>query len=141
MSPWVWAVGALLAALVELHAPGYYVIWIAAGAGLTAIIGFLFDPALETQLAVFSAASLCCCVIGYFVYRRITRPHAASLVNERNAQMIGARGIVAEDFANGQGKVRLGDTVWLAEGPDLPKGAPVVVKAMRGTKAVVAPAV
>lgn len=51
--------------------------------------------------------------------------------------MIGQRGTVAADFVHGRGKVRLGDSVWLAEGPDLPQGAPVVVISVRGTSVVV----
>ncbi len=54
--------------------------------------------------------------------------------------MLGARGMVCEPFVNGHGKVRLGDSVWLAAGPDLADGTPVVVSAVRGTRLVVQPA-
>ncbi len=48
--------------------------------------------------------------------------------------MVGAHGTVCEAFVNGRGKVRIGDTVWLADGPDLAEGAPVVVAGVRGTR-------
>ena len=48
--------------------------------------------------------------------------------------MIGARGTVCQAFVNGRGKVRIGDTVWLADGPDLAEGTPVVVAGVRGTR-------
>ena len=48
--------------------------------------------------------------------------------------MIGAHGTVCETFVNGRGKVRVGDTVWLADGPDLAEGSPVVVAGVRGTR-------
>ena len=51
--------------------------------------------------------------------------------------MVGARGTVCEPFFNGRGKVRLGDGVWLADGPDLAEGMPVAVKAVHGTRLVV----
>jgi membrane protein implicated in regulation of membrane protease activity len=44
------------------------------------------------------------------------------------------RGIVCEAIRNGEGKVRLGDGVWLAAGPDMPEGTPVVVDGVHGTK-------
>ena len=46
--------------------------------------------------------------------------------------MLGSRGTVCEPFAGGQGKVRLGDGVWLASGPELAEGTPVVVTAVQG---------
>ena len=51
--------------------------------------------------------------------------------------MIGARALCACPFLNGHGKVRLGDSVWLAEGPDLAEGTPVTVKSVRGTSLIV----
>ena len=51
--------------------------------------------------------------------------------------MVGARGTVCDAFFNGRGKVRVGDGVWLADGPDLPEGTPIVVSAVRGTRLVV----
>ena len=53
--------------------------------------------------------------------------------------MLGSRGVVCEAFASGQGKVRLGDGVWLASGPELAAGSPVVVTAVHGTRLVVEP--
>ncbi len=139
MSAWIWAAAAIVTAFVELHAPGFYLIWIALGAAITAVAIWATDLALEAQLVTFAAASACCCVGGHFVYRRMTRrPPGEIALIERERQMVGAHGVVAEALTNGQGKIRLGDTVWLAEGPDLPQGAKVVVTAMHGTTAVIA---
>lgn len=138
---WAWAIGALLLAIFELHAPGFYLIWIALGAGVAALGALLFDLALPHQLEIFAAASVASCVIGFFVYRRLlgTEP-AAHARNVRDQQMVGERAVVAEPIRNGHGKIRLGDTVWLAEGPEMPAGAPVIVTGMRGTTAIVSPA-
>jgi len=138
---WAWAIGALVLALFELHAPGFYLIWLALGAGTVALATFAFGFGVEAQLLTFAAASLVSCVMGFFVYRRVLRDEPAALArNARDRQMVGAHAVVAEPIRNGRGKIRLGDTVWLAEGPDLPEGAAVVVTAVRGTTAVVAAA-
>jgi membrane protein implicated in regulation of membrane protease activity len=138
MNPWIWAVGALVVALVELHSPGFYLVWIAAGAAITAAVSLMLDLSLSTQIVTFAVASMCSCVCGYFVYKRTLRPHRGqSVVNQRDLQMVGTRGVVHEPIKNGCGKVRLGDSVWLAEGYDMPEGTHVVVRAMRGTIAVV----
>jgi membrane protein implicated in regulation of membrane protease activity len=139
MSAWPWATAALLVALVELVAPGLYLVWIAAGAAITAAATGALGLALETQLLVFAAASLASCTIGFFVYRALARQRPDDpTVNQRGLDLIGAHGTVAEPFRDGRGKVRLGDSVWLAEGPgDLAQGAAIVVTRLRGTTAIV----
>jgi inner membrane protein len=41
--------------------------------------------------------------------------------------------VVVEPIEGGRGKVRVGDTIWPAEGPDLPAGSHVRVTAANGT--------
>jgi len=138
---WAWAIGALLLAIFELHAPGFYLIWIALGAAIAALATFGFALALEGQLLTFAAASLASCLAGFFVYRRVLGGATPPLLlNLRGRQLVGTHAVVAEPIRNGHGKIRTGDTVWLCEGPDLPAGAPVVVTGMRGTTAIVDPA-
>ena len=58
-------------------------------------------------------------------------------LNQRGAQKIGRRAVVDETFVNGSGKVRLGDTLWLAEsdnGENLSEGAMVEITRAEGTK-------
>ena len=139
MHPWIWAIGALAAAVLEIVVPGAYLIWIAAGAAITALACFAFDLALTTQLVIFIVASSATCIVGYFVYQRLITPRAGNApLNQRELEMIGAQGTIFEAIVNGQGKVSLGDSVWRAEGSDMPAGTAVVVTALRGTMVVVA---
>jgi membrane protein implicated in regulation of membrane protease activity len=138
MTTWYWAIAAGIVAYVEMHAPGFYLIWIACGAATTAAAVGTFDLSTEAQLITFAAASAAFCIAGYFVYRHLNsiKPNELPL-NRRELQIIGKEGVVYEPLINGYGKVRLGDTVWLAEGPDLPAEAPIVVRGLRGTTVVV----
>lgn len=139
MHPWIWAIGALAAAVLEIVVPGAYLVWIALGAAITALACFAFDLALTSQLVIFIVASSAACLVGYFVYQRLIAPRAGNApLNQRELEMIGAQGVVFEAIVNGQGKVSLGDSVWIAEGPDMPVGASVVVTALRGTIVIVA---
>ena len=54
-------------------------------------------------------------------------------LNQRGAQLIGRVLVVAEAIEGGRGRVRVGDTLWQAEGPDLPRGAKVKVAAAKAT--------
>jgi membrane protein implicated in regulation of membrane protease activity len=139
ISWWAWVILAGILALAELHVPGSYLVWIAFGAALTGLVAAAFGVSLGGQLASFAAASALSCIVGYYVYRRVHRAasQGETHLNERGLAMVGARGTVCETFFNGRGKVRLGDGVWLADGPDLGEGMPVTVRAVRGTRLVV----
>ncbi len=52
-------------------------------------------------------------------------------------QRIGRSLVVEDAIQNGRGKVRVGDTVWQAKGPDTPAGARVTVTGAEGTVLVV----
>ncbi|MBS0533418.1 MAG: NfeD family protein [Proteobacteria bacterium] len=140
LTPWAWAVAAVVIAFLELPVPGSYLIWIACAAALTALAGFVIGWSLSAQLTFFVVACIGTCVAGYFVYRHLDRRgKEAEPVNRRDLDLVGVAATATEAFANGQGRVRLGDTVWLAEcGEDLAAGTPVTVTAVRGTTLVVA---
>ena len=58
-------------------------------------------------------------------------------LNRPAAQLVGRVLLVAEAIDGGRGKVRVGDTLWPAEGPDAPAGAEVRVIAAKATVLVV----
>jgi hypothetical protein len=137
---WGWAILAAALAFLEMHAPGGYLIWIALGAAVTAGIDAVCNLSATIEIVTVTVASGLSCIIGYFVYRRVDRFQSSEpTLNQRNALVVGERGIVCTDIVHGEGKIRLGDTVWLAEGPDLPTGTAVIVKSVRGSRARVMP--
>ena len=54
-------------------------------------------------------------------------------LNRPAAQLVGRVFVVAEAIEHGRGKVRVGDTLWPAEGPDAPAGTEVKVTSANGT--------
>lgn len=54
-------------------------------------------------------------------------------LNRPAVQLVGRVLVVEEAIEGGRGKVRVSDTLWPVEGPDLPAGAQVRVTAARGT--------
>src|SRR5262249_60004346 len=63
----------------------------------------------------------------------LRRPQKAAsdqpLLNRRSEQQIGKVATLTEPIKDGQGRVRIGDTIWRVTGPDLPAGAQVRVTA------------
>jgi membrane protein implicated in regulation of membrane protease activity len=132
---WTWIILAGALALAEMAVPSSYLMWIALGAAVTAIATAATGMVFEGQLAVFATATALSCIAGYFVYRAMESDRDGEVaLNAPRRSMIGARGTVCEAVVNGRGKVRIGDTVWLADGPDLAEGTPVVVAGLRGTR-------
>ena len=60
-------------------------------------------------------------------------------LNRPAAQLVGRVVVVADPIEGGRGKVRVGDTLWPAAGPDMPAGTEVEVTAFDGTLLVVEP--
>jgi len=135
---WGWTIVAAGVGLVELHAPGSYLIWIALGAALTAALHSVWELSITAQVSSFIIASAFSCLAGFFVYRRFDRRLSdGPTLNQRGLLTVGTRGVVCSNLTNGEGKVRLGDTVWLAEGPDLVEGTSIIVRSIRGSRVTV----
>lgn len=129
---WIWgAIGALLV-VVEMLVPGYFLVFPALGALTVAGIGLVFAFGLPGQIVLFAAATALLFAASFRHYRRLTAGAVPDLVNSPD-RLIGAPAIVEEPITAGRGKIRLGDTVWLARGPDLPQGVPVTVTRVDGT--------
>jgi len=126
-----WLLLAIGLAIAEVVAPGIFLIFLALGA---VVAGFsaLATPDLRWQILVFVVASAAAVLLLRSLYRRLLagKPDAASAVGRGP---IGERGIVVEPIRDGRGKVKIRDTVWLAAGPDLPEGTPIVVDRRDGT--------
>lgn len=115
--PWAGAGLALLGALLVLrHDPGG---WLLLGAGVVVLIA---DLTIDFVWARLGAA-------------RSDEPD----LNRRGAQSIGQTLTVVEPIVDGRGKVRLGDTLWPAQGPDCVAGTRVRVTGTAGTLLVVEP--
>ncbi len=130
-----WWLAALVLIGAELIAPGYFLLWVGLSAALMGVLTLLLpDLAPLAQAIVFALLSLATCLI----YWKYIRPVAEQrddqpLLNRKGERMLGRHLVVAEAIVNGRGKVRVGDTVWLAEGSDAPVGSTVEVVGINGT--------
>ena len=134
---WIWATVGLILALLEMIVPGVYLIWLAVAAILTGILAYGMDLSLASQVIIFVSSSL----IAVYSARRFLRdsPIESSdpLLNQRGDRMVGEIALVAHAFDGGTGRVKLGDSEWLARGPDLDVGAKVRVTGSDGAILVV----
>ena len=138
-----WWILALVLIGAELLTPGYFLIWIGFAAAALGIVTF-FAPELSflVQAVLFAVLALVSCFVYWrFVRKVVNESSDQPLLNRRAEQFIGQRYILDTAIVGGKGKVRIGDSPWLAEGPDLPAGAEVEVVSVSGTTVKVRAAV
>lgn len=142
LGPWNWFIVAALLLALETVVPGVHFLWFGLAAAAVGIIALLLGAiglgiAWPLQVILFAALA----VATVFMVRRWARPDltASDLpdLNARSSQYVGRIFAVAEPIVAGRGKVKVGDTLWAAEGPDLPQGARVRVTGSHGTVLVV----
>ena len=136
---WVWLTIGLLLAALEMVVPGVYLIWLAVAAIATGVLTLLLDLSLPMQVVDFVFLAL----IAAFSARRLLRdkPIVSSdpLLNRRLAQLVGETAIVTQAIQDGSGRVKLGDSEWIARGPDAATGAHVRVTGNKGVVLTVEP--
>jgi membrane protein implicated in regulation of membrane protease activity len=140
LGAWNWFILAAIMMLLETIIPGVHFMWFGIAAVIMAGAVLLMPMPLAVQLVAFAVLSL----LIILTARRFWAPQAmktdAPDLNERGMQYVGRIVTVAEPITGGRGKVRVGDTVWTAEGPDLAEGATAKVTGVNGTALVVAAA-
>jgi membrane protein implicated in regulation of membrane protease activity len=120
---------AWLIALISMGLP-----WVGIGLGLYGAWQLSRGDASGWWMLGVGAALVIADVLIDFVWAHptVSRSDQPEL-NRRGAQLVGRVLIVEEAIEGGRGKVRVGDTLWSAEGPDTPAGAEVRVTAARAT--------
>jgi len=137
---WSWLILAGIFLLLELAVPGVFFIWFGAAAVIVGTAALTMGIAWQSQMVLFVILS----IAAAFLARNYMRKHPATsdrpLLNKRAQQHVGRAYVLDQAIENGHGKVRIGDTVWLVEGEDLPKGERVTVTGADGATLLVEPA-
>ena len=134
---WWWLIAAVALGILELLAPGFFLVWIGAAAALTGIVVALLPLALPYQLGIFVLLAFAAVFAGRSYYARNPVTSADPKLNARASRLIGQIVTVEAAIENGKGRVRVGDGVWNARGADAPAGASVVIVAADGTSLTV----
>ena len=131
---WGWAAVGLLLLLLEVLAPGTFMLWLGIAALLTAVSTFVFDLGMALQLVVFALYSAVSVVLGRHYFKWSPGSNAAvSELNQPATRLIGRVVTVIEPIENGRGRVKIADSPWIAEGPDMPVGMRAKIVATEGS--------
>lgn len=135
-----WLTLALVLGAAELLAPGVFLIFLAIAAASTAAICFaLPDVPFVAQIGAFGLWSAIAVLIGRRWYRDFPITTEDAMLSDRSQRLLGQVVTVTEPFVDGRGRVTLGDSVWLAQGPGSEIGARMRVSGVDGSVLVVEP--
>jgi membrane protein implicated in regulation of membrane protease activity len=138
-SPWGWLSLAAVTAGLEMLLPGAYMIWVAAAALATAVTTAVVATTPDGQLGAFALFIVIALLLSRQLKARAPIQSDDPALNRLGLRVAGQAGIVTEAISGGRGRVRLGDSEWLAEGPDAAQGARVRVLGANGAVLQVAP--
>jgi inner membrane protein len=134
---WLWLIVAALLGIAELIVPGVFLIWIAAAAALTGLVTLLTGIALPFQFLLFAIFSIGSVYAGRRWYKSFPVASSDPLLNDRAARLIGRSVTVVTAIRGGEGRVKVGDSVWSCRGADCDEGARVRVTGAEGNCLIV----
>lgn len=115
ITTWHWLTLAVVLLILEVLGTSGFLLGIAFAAlvmsGLTALDML---PAWQHQLLLFSLLTVVFTLLYWKVFRRFNDRSAEPLLNDRAAQLIGRRLVLEERLVGGQGRIKVGDTLWKA---------------------------
>lgn len=128
LGPWSWWIVGLVFLGLEILIPGVFLLWIGLAAIVVGAVSLGFWNAefwgWQLQLMVFAVLAIAFALVG----RRISGSNAESdqpMLNRRVEGLVGRTATLEEPISEGKGRIRLDDTTWIVQGPDMPAGARV----------------
>ena len=135
-----WLAGGVLLLVIEVLAPGVFMMWLGLAALGVGVVVWLAEPAFAWQVVLFAVLAAIAIGIGL----RLRRAARRSGLNTAESGLVG-RSVGVLSFAGREGRVRLGDSDWparLAAGAPPPRpGETLRVVGVDGTTLVVGPSV
>ena len=132
-----WIVAGVLL-LAEMTMPGFFMLWLAAAAALTALVDLYFNLSWAGEVLTFAALAM---VLVLATWRMVIggrnsksdQPH----LNQRHQGLVGRSFALERAIVDGSGKIKVEDTLWDVDGPDMVVGARVKVIGVQGMRLVV----
>jgi membrane protein implicated in regulation of membrane protease activity len=129
---WFWLSLGLLLGVAEMVAPGFFLMWLGLAALIVGGLDYFLPITVAYQVAMFAILSVLTVFAGKkFLQKNPIETEDAQL-NDRGARLTGEIVTVVEAITNGNGRVKVGDSVWSARGVDAAIGSRVRVTGADG---------
>ena len=129
---WLWLIGGVLLLILEVIAPGFFLVFIGAAAMATGLFTVMFGLGTASQLALFALYAVIAVMVGRRFYANRTADSTDPLLNDRAGRLVGKVVTVVEAIDDHGGRVRVGDSEWSARGGPAAIGERVRIAGVEG---------
>jgi inner membrane protein len=137
LGKWNWLVLAAVFFVIELLAPGAFMLWLGLSALLVGIISLFVEWPWQYQLVAFAVFALASLPLWRRLAHRVEKEVDQPFLNRRADAFVGREFTLEKPIVSGTGTVKIDDSIWRLAGPDCPGGSRVkVVRADAATLVV-----
>ncbi|GAA5215617.1 NfeD family protein [Corallincola platygyrae] len=136
MGPEAWAIIGVALIIIEVFAPSSFLLWPGLAALTTSVVMLLTPMAWQEQFILFAVLSIIITLVGRRFYNPVKIDSDQPNLNIVSSRYIGHIYPLAEDSHGSRGRVKIGDSLWLADiegGKPLRAGTPVQVVGQEDT--------
>ena len=137
LGAWNWFILAALLFLLEVLAPGMFMMWLGLAAILVGIISTAIVWSWQLQLIAFAVFAIVSVPAWRYFARKVEKPADSPFLNRRTEGYVGRVFTLDKPIVDGIGTVRIDDTIWRVRGPDCPAGSRVKVARADGANLLV----
>jgi len=141
---WNWLIVGVVFLLLEVFAPGTFMLWLGLSSLLVGIISLGLARASvawpwQYQFVAFALFVLASIPLWRRVARGVGQPDEQPFLNRRPEAFVGREFTLEKPIVSGYGTVKIDDTIWRLSGPDCPGGSRVKVVRADAAMLVVEP--
>jgi inner membrane protein len=137
LGSWNWFILAALLLLIEILAPGMFMLWLGLSAILVGIISSAVVWSWQAQLIAFAVFAIASVPAWRHFARKVEKPADSPFLNRRAEGYVGREFTLDKPIVGGVGTIRIDDTVWRVTGPDVPAGSRVRIARAEGAALMV----
>jgi membrane protein implicated in regulation of membrane protease activity len=132
LGAWNWFIAGGLLLIVEIIAPGTFMLWLGLSALLVGLISLAVDWPWQAQFVAFAAFSVGMIPLWRRLAARVGAPNDQPFLNRRAHAFVGRIFTLDKPIIDGRGTMAIDDSIWRISGPDCPAGSRVKVTQVEG---------
>ena len=130
---WDWFIVGGLLLILEILAPGVFMLWLGLAALLVGVISLFVDWPWQAQFVVFAAFAFAAIPLWRRLALQVEGATDQPFLNRRAEAFVGRIFTLEKPIIDGSGTMGIDDTVWRITGADAPAGSRVKVTRVDGT--------
>ena len=130
---WDWFIAGAVLLVLEVLAPGVFMLWLGLAALLVGVISLFVDWTWQAQFIAFAVFSFAAIPLWRRLATRDGETTDQPFLNRRAEALVGRIFTLEKPIVDGSGTIPIDDTVWRITGADVPAGSRVKVVRVEGT--------